>query len=174
MRWRAHQTACPRPSGACCRVKAASLGQVGQKRFVFLGLAAALERVVELVGHVEMVLDDALVATGDEDELLDARRARFVDDMLQDRPVDHRQHFLRDRLRGGQETRAEAGDGKDGFANRFVHGLPTFGISSCLSWRPPDPLLRPSCRRFRLSSVAYRRLRRRMASPDARKFLNLR
>ena len=39
---------------------------------------------------VEMVLDDALVAAGDEDEMLDAGLARLVDHVLDQRPVDHR------------------------------------------------------------------------------------
>ena len=69
-----------------------------------------------------MVLDHALVAAGDENELLDARGARLVDDVLQDRPVDDRQHFLRDRLGRGQKAGAQTRDGKHGFANRLVHG----------------------------------------------------
>jgi hypothetical protein len=52
-----------------------------------LQLAAPSQRVVEFVGDVEMVLDDALVAPGDENEFLDPRRARLVDDVLQDRPA---------------------------------------------------------------------------------------
>ena len=48
-------------------------------------LAALGKRGVELVGDVEMVLDHALVAPGDEDEVLDPGLARLVDDMLHDR-----------------------------------------------------------------------------------------
>ena len=57
-----------------------------------------------------MVLDDALVAAGDEDEMLDAGLAGLVDHILDDRPVDDGQHFLGNRLGGGQEAGAEAGD----------------------------------------------------------------
>ena len=46
--------------------------------------------------------------------------ARLVDDMLDQRPVDHRQHFLRHGLGGRQEPGAEAGDGEDGFADGFM------------------------------------------------------
>ena len=67
-----------------------------------------------------MILDDALVAPGDEDEVLDAGLARLVDDVLDQRPVDHRQHLLGHGLGGGQEPGAEAGDGKNSFANRDV------------------------------------------------------
>ena len=96
--------------------------QIGHQRGVFERFPAPLERVFELVGGVEMILDDALVAAGDEDEMLDPRLARLIDDVLKDRPVDDGQHLLRNRLGRRQETRAEAGDGQHGFADRFVHG----------------------------------------------------
>ena len=70
---------------------------------------------------VEMVLDDALVAPGDENEMFDAGFARLVDDVLNQRPVDHWQHFLGHRLGGRQKAGAEAGDRKDRFADWFVH-----------------------------------------------------
>ena len=75
-------------------------------------LAALAQGMFQLEGHVEMVGDHVLVAPGDEDEMLDPRLARFIDHVLDDRTVDHGQHFLRDRFRGGQETGAETGDGK--------------------------------------------------------------
>ncbi len=71
---------------------------------------------------VEMVFDDRLVAAGDEDEMLDAGLARLVDDMLDQRPVDDRQHLFGHGLGGGQEPGAEPGNGEDGFADEF-HGL---------------------------------------------------
>src|SRR5207253_4777948 len=70
---------------------------------------------------VEMVLDHALVAAGDENEMLDAGLARLVDDVLDQRPVDHRQHFLGHGFGGGEEAGAEPGNGKNGFSNR-CHG----------------------------------------------------
>src|SRR3546814_10323974 len=75
-----------------------------------------------------MILDRALAAPGDEDHLLDPRFARFVDRILDQRPVDDGKHFLGDRLGRRQEARAEAGDGKDGFADRF-HGRRPSGRS---------------------------------------------
>ena len=66
-----------------------------------------------------MVLDHAFVSPGHEDEMLDAGLARLVDDMLDQRPVDDRQHLLRHGLGGGQEAGAETGDREYGFANRF-------------------------------------------------------
>ena len=77
----------------------------------------SVKREFELELAVEMVLDDALVAAGDEDEMLDAGLARLVHHVLDQRPVDDRQHFLRHGLGGRQEAGAEAGDGEDGFAD---------------------------------------------------------
>ena len=68
----------------------------------------------EFEGLVEIVLDDVLVATGHEDEVLDACFARFIHDVLDRRTVEHRQHFLRHGLGGGQYARSETGDGQDG------------------------------------------------------------
>ena len=67
-----------------------------------------------------MLDDRGLAAAGDEDHLLDPRLARLVDRVLDQRPVDDRQHFLGDRLGRGKETGAETGDGKHGFADRFA------------------------------------------------------
>ena len=53
--------------------------QIGHQGLVFLVLAAALQRVFQLVGDVEMIFDHRLVAAGDEDEMLDAGLARLVD-----------------------------------------------------------------------------------------------
>ena len=87
-----------------------------------LGLlvAARGQRGVEFEHAVEMVLDHALVAAGDEDEMLDAGLLGLVDHILDQRLVDDGQHFLRHRLGGGQDAGAEAGDREDGFAD--FHG----------------------------------------------------
>ena len=60
----------------------AGAGRVGEQRLQFLGLAAPLERILQLIGVVEMVLDDGLVAARHENEMLDARLARFFHAML--------------------------------------------------------------------------------------------
>ena len=80
------------------------------------------QRHFQLELAVEMIFDDALVAAGDEDEMLDAGLARLVDDVLDERPVDDRQHFLRHGLGRRQEPGAEAGDGEDGFADG-IHAM---------------------------------------------------
>ena len=58
-----------------------------------------------------------LVAAGHEDEVLDARRPRLIDDVLDHGAVDDGQHLLRHGLGGRQEAGAETGDGEDGFAD---------------------------------------------------------
>ncbi|BAQ46973.1 hypothetical protein Maq22A_c19550 [Methylobacterium aquaticum] len=66
-----------------------------------------------------MILDHRLAAAGDEDEVLDPGLAGLVDDVLDHRPVDDRQHLLGHRLGRREETGAEARDREDGFANAF-------------------------------------------------------
>ena len=91
-------------------------------RLLQLGLLAALhQRRLELVGVVEMILDRALVAAGHEDEFLDAGGEAFLDRILNQRPVDDRQHFLGHRLGRRQEARAEAGNREDGFTDALGH-----------------------------------------------------
>ena len=63
--------------------------QVAQKRLELLFLAAGGKRLLELRLPVEMILDGALVAAGDEDEMLDAGRPCLVDHVLDQRAVDH-------------------------------------------------------------------------------------
>ena len=124
IQWRAHHTAWPRPSGFCWRVKIALPGlMVASSRLLQLGLlvAALDQRGLELVGVVEMILDRALVAAGDEDEFLDAGGEAFLDRVLDQRPVDDRQHFLGHRLGRRQEARAQAGDRQNGFTDALGH-----------------------------------------------------
>src|SRR5258708_7591246 len=121
---RAHQTACPSPSGTCWR------GEVVLPRRAvpnppaarlppphLLVLAALCQRVIELELDIEMILDNRLVAPGDEDEMLDAGLARLIDHILDDRPVDDGQHLLRNGLGGRKKPRAEAGDRENCLAN---------------------------------------------------------
>ena len=98
-------------------------------------LVAGLERGVEFEHPVEMILDDALVASGHEHEMLDAGFAGFIDDVLDQRPIDDRQHFLRHRLGGGQDAGAETGNREHGFA--YLHasvsrvGMAAGGLATC-------------------------------------------
>ena len=100
-----------------------------QRRQLLLLVAALRERPVELELDVEVVLDHRLVAAGDENEVLDARGPRLVDHMLDDRPVDDRQHLFRHGLGCGKKARAQSGDGKHGFPDTFLlrHRAPAKG-----------------------------------------------
>jgi hypothetical protein len=64
-----------------------------------------------------MVLDGALAAAGDEDQLLDAGRDGLLGRVLDQRLVDDGQHFLGIGLGGGQEAGAQAGDREDRLGN---------------------------------------------------------
>jgi hypothetical protein len=84
-----------------------------------------------------MILDHALVAPGDENKMFDPGVARLIHHILYERAVDDRQHFLGQRLGGGQEARAESGDGEDGLAN-LLHG--SLAIGRCASMYRPEPI----------------------------------
>ena len=75
-----------------------------------------------------MVLDHALVAAGDEDEMLDAGRHRLVDHVLDQRTVNHRQHFLGHGLGRGEEPRAEPCHGEHGFTDTRSHAKPLVNV----------------------------------------------
>src|SRR5215472_5712956 len=88
--------------------------QHGVYRLEQLGLAARSKLGLQLVGLVEMILDGALVAARDEDHVGDAGRGGLLHRILDQRLVDHRQHFLGACFRYRQKPAAEAGDGKYG------------------------------------------------------------
>ncbi len=99
-------------------------GQDAPQQVDQLLLALFGERRLELGVRVEMVLDGALRTAGDEHQQARAGGQRLLGGVLDQRLVDDRQHFLRARLGGGQETRAAPGDGKHREANRrgSAHG----------------------------------------------------
>src|ERR1700722_6552848 len=111
-------------------------GKIGHQRGVFALFAAPLEGVFEFIGRVEMIFDDAFVPAGHEDEMLDTRLARFVDDVLKNRPVDESQHLFGDRLGRWKEPGAETGDGQHGFADGFVHGC---SVPRSARWKEASP-----------------------------------
>ena len=89
--------------------------------------APLLEHPLELEGSVEVVLDRVLAAAGDDDDPLDPGGAGLLDDVLDQRPVDQRQHLLGLRLGGRQESGAEARGGEDGDADGG-HGGESYSI----------------------------------------------
>ena len=97
---------------------------------------------LELVGHVEVVLDRVLALAGDDDDAGEARGHRLLDHVLDDRLVHEGQHLLGLRLRGGEEAGAEAGGREDRLADLLVGhhgermlprgpGRPAPGVLSC-------------------------------------------
>jgi hypothetical protein len=100
-----------------------------------LRLAVRLQLGLELVGLVEMVLDGALAAAGDEDEVGDAGVHRFFHRVLDERLVDDGQHLLGRSLGGRQESRAQPRHGKDGFGD-FGHLISFRNCSSSRTFTP--------------------------------------
>ena len=142
--WRAHQTAWPRPE----RLLLADRDDLADNRRARApagrgSCRRCSHRRFELEAHVEIVDQARLAAPGDEDHLLDPGFARFVDRILDQRPVDDRQHFLGHGLGGGQQARAEPGDREDRLADRL------------------DQLRVPDCRGRSCSASAGRRSSRR-------------
>ena len=80
-------------------------------------LAGRIEARLQLGGVVEVVAQRRLAARGHEYEVLDAGLAGLLDGVVNQRPVDEGQDFLRDRLRGGQEARAQPRDGENCLAD---------------------------------------------------------
>ncbi len=98
----------------------AGFGLVARQNLLLGLLAARGKRGVELEHAVEMIFDHALVAAGDEDEMLDAGFLGFIHHILDQRLVDDGQHFLWHGFGGGQDPGAKTGDREDGFAD--FHG----------------------------------------------------
>ncbi len=66
---------------------------------------------------VEMVFDGVFIAAGDENKLFDASRPRFLEGIMDQRFIHHRQHFLGHGFGGRQKARAQPTHGKYGFTD---------------------------------------------------------
>lgn len=114
----------------------AGLGQLGAQLFKDLDLALGFQLRLKLDLMIEIVLDRALRAAGDEDEVFDARLATFLDNVGKNWSIDDVQQFLWRGLGARQDTRTETGDRKNSFANGFHghlvcgHGLLFLGAKS--------------------------------------------
>jgi hypothetical protein len=80
-------------------------------------LARLVQVVLELELPVEVVLDGALRAAGDDQDVVDAGGHGFLDHVLDGRLVHDGQHLLGLRLRGRQEAGAEASGRDHGLAD---------------------------------------------------------
>ena len=82
-----------------------------------VALAARFEVRLELDRDVEVIFDGVLAAAGDQNDVVGARRARFLDAVLDDRLVDQRQHLFGLSFGRREKSGAETGGGKHGFAH---------------------------------------------------------
>ena len=88
-------------------------------------LPVALELILQLDRTVEVILDGALVAAGDDQDVVDAAFAGLLDHVLDHRLVDDRQHLFWLRLGCREEPGAKTCCGDDCFharAFRFLSG----------------------------------------------------
>src|SRR5579883_217711 len=135
-----------------CKADGAGFRLVAGQNFHLCFLAARLKRGVKFVHAIEMILDHALVAAGDKDEMLDAGFPGLVEHILDQRLVDDGEHLLGHRLGGGQHAGAETGDGKDGFAD--FHG-----VDNCLADKEKPIWKSPVGSRFAAKNKGPMRLR---------------
>lgn len=68
---------------------------------------AGLEFCLQFIGCIEVVFDRSLVPTCDENHLANASGVGFFHSVLNQRLVDHRQHFFGNGLGGRQKTRSQ-------------------------------------------------------------------
>ena len=90
-------------------------------------LEERIERLRSAALMIEVVLDAALAGAGDHDDLFDTRSHGLLDDVLDDRLIEEREHLLWDSLGGGKEAGAEAGGEYDSFADLQGDALAPFG-----------------------------------------------
>src|SRR5262245_18662539 len=70
-----------------------------------------------------MILDRVLAATGHQNDVVDARRDRFLDAVLNNRLVDERQHLLGLRFGGRQESGSKSCSGKYRLADNAAQNV---------------------------------------------------
>ena len=84
-------------------------------------LAGVGDFVFQLVADVEVIFQRALATPRDDGDFRQAGLERFFDAVLDQRRVDHRQHFLGHRLGRGKKACAVAGRGKQTFLDHGFH-----------------------------------------------------
>ena len=101
------------------------LGQLGRSADPGqpLEVALLLQRRLDLGSAVEVVLDRALAAAGDDEDVGQAGAGRLFDDVFESGLVDDRQQLLRNGLGGGKETGAESRSGDDSLSDGHVGRL---------------------------------------------------
>ena len=84
---------------ALARVEVVDVGLIELKRLEQILLVRRGERPLQFRIEIEMILDGALVAAGNEENLFYAVCREFLSDVLHDGLARHRQHFFRLRFR---------------------------------------------------------------------------
>ena len=84
-------------------------------------LALLFKQRLELDAAIEMVLDRALAAACHEDELLNACGACLINGILNERPVNDRQHLFRQGFGGRQKPGSHTTHGKYRLADAIGH-----------------------------------------------------
>ncbi len=133
-------------------------------------IAFALQCGLQLRGFIEVIFDD--------DDVLDPRGHRFLDDILNRRLIGQRQHLLWHGLRGWEHTSAKAGGRNDGFTDAHDGTLPMglwwstcdmpheAGGASCRLRADTDLLAKMRCRTRRSGHCLTQR--KRLARRSAR------
>ncbi|MCY1299948.1 hypothetical protein D9M70_494990 [compost metagenome] len=98
--------------------EAALVDQAADADQVFL-LVGALDLVLQLVADIEMVFQGALATTCNDGDLVQARIQGLFNAVLDQRLVDHWQHFLGHRLGGRQKAGTVTSGGKQAFLDHF-------------------------------------------------------
>jgi hypothetical protein len=107
-------------AGKACRAWKRYLLRQEFNNFTPLAIA---KRIFQLDLAVEMILDYVFIAPRNKNEVFDAGFASFVDNVLNERPVNDRQHFLWHCLGGWEKSGTEARDREDRLADRFHRNI---------------------------------------------------
>src|SRR5665213_183828 len=110
-----------------------------------VGVPLGAKRLFEFVVAVEVVLERPLAAARDHQDVVEPGSDGLLDDVLDRRLINDRQHLFRRRLRGRQEAGAETGGRDDGLGDLPLRHdrTPTFWVG------PRANRAQPSLRRGR-------------------------
>jgi hypothetical protein len=109
-----------RPGGRSGRGQVGAVPHGVQPLLVALGL----QRQLELHGAVEVVLQRPLVAAGDHEDVVQPGPHRLLDDVLDRRLVDDRQHLLREALVAGRKRVPRPAAGMTALVTRGGAAIP--------------------------------------------------
>ena len=88
--------------------------------FQLFFLVLLLKPVLKFKVTVKMILDGALADRCDKDDFLDSARDCLLDDILDNRLINHGEHLFWLGLGSRQKTRSHAGNRNNRFSNRHI------------------------------------------------------